>query len=54
METPNCPKQRMIREQNGATAVEYAILCSLIAGVVVAVVALLGVTVQGLFSSAVW
>jgi Flp pilus assembly pilin Flp len=37
--------------ESGATAVEYAFLVSLIAGVVIATVATLGVSVTGLFTS---
>lgn len=36
---------------NGATAVEYALMAALVAGVIVAAVLVLGGTVLGLFSS---
>jgi Flp pilus assembly pilin Flp len=36
--------------ETGATAVEYVILCSLIAGVIIGVVATLGQTVLGFFT----
>lgn len=38
----------------GATAVEYALLASLIAGVIIAVVGFLGGDVADLFTSADW
>lgn len=38
----------------GATAVEYALLVSLIAGVIIAVLGFLGQDVQGLFTSVDW
>ncbi len=39
------------RNEEGATAVEYGLLVALIAGVLVAVVALLGSTLSGVFTS---
>ena len=40
-----------IRDQSGATAVEYTVFLALIAAVIVATVAALGLGVTGLFSS---
>ncbi|MGC1273850.1 MAG: Flp family type IVb pilin [Planctomycetaceae bacterium] len=45
------PQARSICEEDGATAVEYAIMVGLIAVVVVTSVATLGLAVQGLFSA---
>jgi pilus assembly protein Flp/PilA len=42
------------RDETGATAVEYAIIASLIAAVIAATVVLLGEDVLGLFKSFVW
>ena len=41
--------RHLARNQKGATSVEYAIIASLIAGVVVMVVAQLGIKVSNLF-----
>jgi pilus assembly protein Flp/PilA len=43
-----------LRDETGATAVEYAIIASLIAAVIAATVVLLGEDVLGLFKSVVW
>ena len=43
---------KFINQDQGATAVEYAIMVSLIAGVIVAAVALLGGNTQNLFQDA--
>jgi pilus assembly protein Flp/PilA len=43
-----------LRDEAGATAVEYAIIASLIAAVIAATVVLLGEDVLGLFKSVVW
>ena len=43
---------RLIRfQERGATAVEYAIMASLIAGVIIATVTILGTQVAGLFNT---
>lgn len=43
---------RLIRfQERGATAAEYAIMASLIAGVIIATVTLLGTQVAGLFNT---
>ena len=43
---------RFLKEpERGATAVEYAIMASLIAGVIIATVTILGTQVAGLFST---
>jgi Flp pilus assembly pilin Flp len=39
-----------MQRERGATAVEYALMASLIAGVVAGAVAILGAVVQGLFA----
>lgn len=39
-------------DEEGATAVEYAIMAAAIAGVIVTIVVALGVNVQGLFETA--
>lgn len=44
---------RHARSDRGATAVEYAIIASLIAAVIVVVVGLVGVEVLGLFNDVV-
>jgi Flp pilus assembly pilin Flp len=44
----------LLNDETGATAVEYAILVSLIAGVIAATVAILGGKVSALFSSVNW
>jgi len=43
--------QQLIEDENGASAVEYAILASGIAAVIVAVITLLGQTVNGFYTS---
>lgn len=43
--------QQLVWDETGASAVEYAILASGIAAVIVAVVALLGQTVNGFYTS---
>ncbi len=43
---------RFLRDETGATAAEYAIMASLIAGVAVAVVTQLGLSVSELFQRA--
>jgi pilus assembly protein Flp/PilA len=43
--------QRAIREERGASSVEYGLLVALIAAVIILVVALLGKKVSGAFSS---
>jgi len=40
-----------VQQERGASAVEYALLVALIAGVIVFVVGVLGITVRGLYSS---
>ena len=42
-----------LRDEDGATAVEYGIMVALIAAVIIAVVAALGTTLQGVFQSVV-
>ncbi len=44
-----CEAGRRLREQRGATAVEYALMLALIAAVIVAAVALLGQSTSGAF-----
>ena len=45
--------RRLIRDETGATAIEYALLAALIAGVLIGTVASLGGTVMsGLFQTA--
>lgn len=39
----------LICDESGATAVEYAIMLSLISGIIVTAVTVLGVSVNGLF-----
>ncbi len=41
---------RKLKERKGATAVEYALMVSLIAAVIIAVVTTLGTNVQGVFN----
>ena len=41
--------RRSVRDEAGATSAEYAIMAALIAGVVIAAVAALGLTTGGLF-----
>jgi pilus assembly protein Flp/PilA len=43
--------QRVIREERGASAVEYGLLVALIAAVIIVVVALLGRKVSAAFST---
>ncbi len=50
-----CPALRgTVAGDRGATAVEYALLVMLIAGVLIAVVGFLGQDVRGLFASVDW
>lgn len=49
----NIDKPRLLAEDHGASAVEYAILASLIAAVIVFIVATLGQQVLGLFNAVV-
>ena len=42
---------QLLIEEEGATAAEYAIMASLIAGVIVAAVTSLGIATNGLFES---
>lgn len=44
-------KDRLSREENGATAVEYGLLVGLIAVVIIGVVVLLGPQLAGIFQS---
>jgi pilus assembly protein Flp/PilA len=44
---------RAIRDDEGATAVEYGLLVALIAAVIVGVVAILGTEIQGAFQDVV-
>ena len=44
--------RRLVRDESGATAVEYAIIVSAIAGVIVVIAIALGVKVEGLYSRA--
>ena len=44
-------KDRLEREEKGATAVEYGLMVGLIAVVIIAAVTLLGSKLQGLFNS---
>jgi len=46
-------QQRLGKATKGATAVEYGLLVALIAAVLIAVVTLLGTTIQGVFQSVV-
>lgn len=46
------PLLRFLTDESGSTASEYAIMASLIAGVIVAVVTQLGLSVNGLFEQA--
>jgi pilus assembly protein Flp/PilA len=41
--------RRLVADETGATAIEYALLVALIAGVLVGTLASLGLTVSGLF-----
>ena len=43
--------RQFIRDENGATAVEYALMAALIAGVIAGAVTLLGTTVRGAFNT---
>ena len=43
---------RILRDERGATMVEYAIMLGLIAAVCIVVISVLGVKVNGLFESA--
>jgi pilus assembly protein Flp/PilA len=44
----------LLRNETGATAIEYALLASLIAAVIAATVGVLGGQVSNLFSSLKW
>jgi pilus assembly protein Flp/PilA len=44
--------RRLVDGERGATAVEYAMLASLIAAVIASIVGVLGITVQSLFQKA--
>ena len=44
-------KDRLSKEDRGATAVEYGLLVGLIAAVIITVVALLGTQIQALFQT---
>lgn len=46
------PLLRFLTDESGSTASEYAIMASLIAGVIVLVVTQLGLSVNGLFQQA--
>jgi pilus assembly protein Flp/PilA len=46
------PRRRLAADESGATAIEYALLASLIAGVLIGIVASVGQTVGGLFDNA--
>jgi pilus assembly protein Flp/PilA len=48
------PRFENLRDDRGATAVEYALIASLIAAVIAALVVLLGQDVLGLFESVHW
>jgi pilus assembly protein Flp/PilA len=43
--------RRFLRNEDGATAIEYALLASGVAGVIVAVVTAMGTSVQGMYQS---
>jgi pilus assembly protein Flp/PilA len=43
--------RRFLRDEDGTTAIEYALLASGIAGVIVALVMALGTSVQGMYQS---
>ena len=45
-------KFQMMRDERGATAVEYGLMVALIAIVIIAAVTLLGQNISGLFNSA--
>jgi pilus assembly protein Flp/PilA len=44
---------RLVREDKGATAVEYGLLVALIAAIIIGVVATLGTQIQGAFQTVV-
>jgi len=44
----------LLRDDTGASAVEYALLASLVAAVIATIVGSLGLTVKGLFASLVF
>jgi pilus assembly protein Flp/PilA len=46
------PRRSLVADESGATAIEYALLAALIAGVLIGIVASLGQTVGGLFGNA--
>lgn len=46
------PRRRLVADESGATAIEYALLASLIAGMLIGIVATMGQTVSGLFQDA--
>jgi pilus assembly protein Flp/PilA len=43
--------RRFLRNEDGATAIEYALLASGVAGVIVAVVTAMGTSLQGMYQS---
>jgi pilus assembly protein Flp/PilA len=43
--------RRFLRNEGGATAIEYALLASGVAGVIVAVVTAMGTSIQGMYQS---
>lgn len=43
--------RRLMADDTGATAIEYALLASLIAGVIIAAVLILGGTLNGIFEN---
>jgi pilus assembly protein Flp/PilA len=43
--------RRFLRNEDGATAIEYALLASGVAGVIVAVVTAMGTSIQGMYQS---
>jgi pilus assembly protein Flp/PilA len=51
MQTNTTKLRRFLRNEDGATAIEYALLASGVAGVIVAVVTAMGTSVQGMYQS---
>jgi pilus assembly protein Flp/PilA len=45
--------KRLLRDERGATAVEYALMASLIAGVIAAIVTTMGEQLVGIFQNMV-
>jgi pilus assembly protein Flp/PilA len=43
--------RRFLRNEDGATSIEYALLASGVAGVIVAVVTAMGTAIQGMYQS---